>query len=98
MRSEAKMRLIKRALVCCRYLFLAMGLVALGYCTVVLMDAALYQSWAQQQLKTAAGSSPKAKRLGATFPVAGVVPLRQQRRGADFYADTTPVWGVGTCS
>jgi sortase A len=91
MRSEAKMRLIKRRLVCCRYLFLAMGLVALGYCTVVLMDAALYQSWAQQQLKIAAGSPLKANRLGVTFPVAGAVSPRQQRGVADFHADMSPV-------
>jgi sortase A len=77
MRSNARTRL-RQGLICCEYFLLTMGLVALGYCTVVVTGAAFYQLSAQQQMRTAAGSVVNANTLRA--PVAGAVLARQGRQ------------------
>jgi sortase A len=41
---------LKRTLVWCQYALLVLGFSALGYCAVVVTKAALYQTWANQQL------------------------------------------------
>jgi sortase A len=80
MQSEARRRFFKRGLVYCQCLFLATGLLALGYCGLVLTGAAFYQSWAQQQMRTAAESFVKMKTRSVTVPSAGVVSPSQERR------------------
>ncbi len=80
MLRNARLRLIRQGLVCCQYLFLAMGLFALGYCGMVLTQAAFYQSWAQQQMRAAAESFAKTRPLAAEVPVARSVRSRQEGR------------------
>jgi sortase A len=41
---------LKKILVACQYALLVLGFSALGYCAVVVTKAALYQTWANQQL------------------------------------------------
>jgi sortase A len=44
------MRWRQRSLVWCQYIFLALGLLALGYCVKSFTQAWLYQRWARQQM------------------------------------------------
>jgi sortase A len=46
------MRWRHQSLVWCQYIFLVLGLLALGYCAKSLTQAWLYQKWARQQIET----------------------------------------------
>jgi sortase A len=48
---ELKIRWRQQSLVWCYYTFLALGLLALGYCAKSLMQAWLYQRWAHRQMQ-----------------------------------------------
>ena len=64
---QMKTRWRQQSLVWCQYAFLALGLLALGYCAKSLTQAWLYQRWAEQQVQTqrahgeAPGISPVAR-------------------------------------
>ena len=72
----------QQSLVWCQYAFLALGLLALGYCAKSLTQALLYQRWARRQMEkqtpykeAAAGSGAKQEKkmpfsgLGEMSPI-----------------------------
>jgi sortase A len=79
MRSKARQRLVK-ALVCCQHLFLSMGVFALGYCVIVLAEAAFYQSWARQEMRAAAESFVKTKTWTDRLLLGDAILPRQETR------------------
>jgi sortase A len=58
---------LKKTLVWCQYALLILGFSALGYCAVVVTRAAMYQTWANQQLL-------KDRRGGLSEPSQPLVP------------------------
>jgi sortase A len=64
--------LLKRCLVCCRYALLILGFSALGYCAWAFGERAVYQDWAERQLRRETIESPQESypvRLQTSDPV-----------------------------
>ncbi len=70
-----------------RYVFFVIGVLALGYCSYVLLDAKLYQAYQtrrfQQELKNSQASNTNSKPVHASPlpPLEAAVPARTESRG-----------------
>jgi sortase A len=63
------MRRRQQSLIWCQYIFLALGLLALGYCAKSLTQAWLYQRWARHQIENQVSHR--------AYPGSGAEPLKK---------------------
>jgi sortase A len=72
------MRLLRKSLIGCQYALLTVSLAAWGYCAVVVAEAALYQSWAQGQIKERSPELSTNSRSGPATSANSVAALQGQ--------------------
>jgi sortase A len=93
----------KSMLVLGQYVLLAVGLSALGYCAITIVDARHYQAWAREQIRngssesvalhpilSAAGSQPKQVPLDSGMPTIGRVDIPRLRISVMVAQGTSP--------